>query len=84
MSSGWRWSDPDYRAEDPSPFDRLRLALENLWTATGATLPLRPRHDLTRANRSGTYVYAPSTLAADLAEALTESEETENSRSVLS
>lgn len=75
-AAGRLWSDPDYRAVDPSPFDRLRLALENLWTATATTQPLRPRHDVIRANRSGAYVYDPSALVKDLEDPASRTEET--------
>ncbi len=39
-ADGRLWSDPDYLIKDPSPTDRLHLALCNLATATGAAMPL--------------------------------------------
>jgi helicase len=39
-ADGRLWSNPTYRLRDPSPTDRLHLALCNLATATGRTLPL--------------------------------------------
>jgi len=39
-AEGRLWSDPHYRIHDASPTDRLQLALCNLATATGSTLPL--------------------------------------------
>lgn len=39
-AEGRLWSNPAYRAVDASPTDRLHLALCNLATATGRTLPL--------------------------------------------
>jgi tRNA-guanine family transglycosylase len=39
-ADGRLWSDPAWRKEDPSSTDRLQLALCNLATATGRTLPL--------------------------------------------
>lgn len=42
-ADGRLWSEPDYRLEDPSPMERLNLAIWNLATATGATLPLGVR-----------------------------------------
>jgi tRNA-guanine family transglycosylase len=39
-ADGRLWSHPDYRAANPSPTDRLHLALCNLAAATGRTLPL--------------------------------------------
>lgn len=39
-ADGRLWSNPTYRICDPSPSDRLHLALCNLAVATGRTLPL--------------------------------------------
>jgi helicase len=39
-ADGKLWSDPTFRTEDPTPTDRLNLALLNLAAATGKTLPL--------------------------------------------
>lgn len=39
-ADGRLWSNPDYRIGEPSPSDRLHLALCNLAAATGRTLPL--------------------------------------------
>lgn len=39
-ADGRLWSDPDYHIADPSPTDRLHLALCNLATAATGTLPL--------------------------------------------
>lgn len=39
-ASGKLWSDPSYRLTDPSPMQRMHLALCNLATASGKTLPL--------------------------------------------
>ncbi|HEV7373539.1 MAG TPA: tRNA-guanine transglycosylase [Pyrinomonadaceae bacterium] len=39
-ADGRLWSNPDYRISEPTPSDRLHLALCNLATATGRTLPL--------------------------------------------
>ena len=39
-ANGKLWSDPDLQLVDPSPTDRLHLALCNLAMATGRTLPL--------------------------------------------
>jgi helicase len=39
-ADGRLWSNPDYRICDPSPTDRLHIALCNLATATGRSLPL--------------------------------------------
>ena len=39
-ADGRLWSKPDYRISEPTPSDRLHLALCNLATATGRTLPL--------------------------------------------
>ena len=39
-ADGRLWGNPGYRIEDPSPTDRLHLALCNLATATGRALPL--------------------------------------------
>lgn len=39
-ASGRLWGRPDFKMDDPSPMDRLHLALCNLATATRATLPL--------------------------------------------
>jgi helicase len=39
-ANGKLWSDPDLQLKDPSPTDRLHLALCNLALATGRTLPL--------------------------------------------
>jgi tRNA-guanine family transglycosylase len=39
-ADGRLWSKPDYRIIEPTPSDRLHLALCNLATATGQTLPL--------------------------------------------
>jgi len=37
---GRKWSDPDFHLEDPSTPELLRLAIENLATASSARLPL--------------------------------------------
>lgn len=39
-ADGRLWSNPAYRISEPSPSDRLHLALCNLAAATGKTLPL--------------------------------------------
>jgi len=39
-ADGRLWSNPKYKIKDPSPTDRLHLALCNLATATGRALPL--------------------------------------------
>jgi hypothetical protein len=39
-ADGRLWGNPDYRIKDPSPTDRLHLALCNLATAAGRALPL--------------------------------------------
>lgn len=39
-ANGKLWSNPNFRIDDPTPTDRLHLALCNLATATGKTLPL--------------------------------------------
>lgn len=39
-ADGRLWSDPGFRVLDPSPTDRLHLALCNLATAAGTALPL--------------------------------------------
>lgn len=39
-ADGRLWGNPDYKIKDPSPTDRLHLALCNLATATGRALPL--------------------------------------------
>jgi helicase len=39
-ADGKLWSDPNFRIEEPTPTDRLHLALCNLAIATGKTLPL--------------------------------------------
>jgi tRNA-guanine family transglycosylase len=39
-AAGRLWSNPDHRIVDPSPMDRLHLALCNLAAATSKTLPL--------------------------------------------
>ena len=39
-ADGKLWSDPNFRIEEPTPTDRLHLALCNLAVATGKTLPL--------------------------------------------
>jgi tRNA-guanine family transglycosylase len=39
-ADGRLWSHPEYHVKDPSPIERLHLALCNLATATGRTLPL--------------------------------------------
>lgn len=39
-ADGRLWGRPDFKMDDPSPTDRLHLALCNLATATRATLPL--------------------------------------------
>jgi tRNA-guanine family transglycosylase len=39
-ADGRLWSQPEYRILDPSPTDRLHLALCNLASASGCTLPL--------------------------------------------
>jgi hypothetical protein len=39
-ADGRLWSDPEYQIVDPSPTDRLHLALSNLATATACTLTL--------------------------------------------
>ena len=39
-ADGKLWGKPDYRIKDPSPTDRLHLALCNLAVATGTALPL--------------------------------------------
>lgn len=39
-ADGSLWSDPTFRLADPTPTDRLRLALTNLATATKTNLPL--------------------------------------------
>lgn len=39
-ADGRLWSNPAFRASDPSPSDRLHLALCNLAAAAGRTLPL--------------------------------------------
>lgn len=39
-ADGRLWGNPGYRIKDPSPTDRLHLALCNLATATGRALPL--------------------------------------------
>lgn len=39
-ADGRLWSHPEYQVSDPSPSERLHLALCNLATATGRTLPL--------------------------------------------
>lgn len=39
-ADGRFWGEPGYRVNDPSPTDRLHLALCNLATATGRMLPL--------------------------------------------
>lgn len=39
-ADGRLWSNPDYRISEPTPSDRLHLALCNLATAVGSTLPL--------------------------------------------
>ena len=39
-ADGRLWGQPDFRFDDPSPTDRLHLAMCNLATATQTTLPL--------------------------------------------
>jgi tRNA-guanine family transglycosylase len=39
-ADGLLWSNPDYRISEPSPSDRLHLALCNLANAVGRSLPL--------------------------------------------
>ena len=39
-ADGRLWSRPDFRLDDPSPTDRLHLAICNLATATQTTLPM--------------------------------------------
>lgn len=39
-AEGKLWSNPDLRLDDPSPTDRMHLALCNLATAANSTLPL--------------------------------------------
>ena len=39
-ADGKKWSDPDFHLEDPSTPELLRLAIENLATASSASLPL--------------------------------------------
>jgi len=50
---GRLWSTPSYQIKDPSPTDRLHLALCNLATATGRALPL---------SGAGTLIFATHTL----------------------
>jgi helicase len=39
-ANGKLWGNPDFQIDDPTPTDRLHLALCNLAAATGKTLPL--------------------------------------------
>jgi tRNA-guanine family transglycosylase len=39
-ADGKLWANPNFRLDEPTPTDRLHLALCNLATATGKTLPL--------------------------------------------
>lgn len=53
-ADGKLWSDPTFICQDPSPMDRLHLALCNLASATSRTLPLstaQPIFSTLRANR---------------------------------
>ena len=43
-ADGRLWSDPEFRITDPSPTDRLHLALCNLATAASSPLPLSASH----------------------------------------
>lgn len=63
-ADGRLWSNPAYRAVDPTPLDRLHIALLNLATATSRTLPLAA---MPLAFHTSRVMYQPAPLMGDLA-----------------